>query len=54
MASEVLQEAEEVVRWPVAAGFAVRWGGGVERSLFELEVGIEVDLGGGGARMPEP
>src|ERR1019366_9716713 len=39
---EALEECEQRVGRPVAAGFRVRWRGAVERSLFESHVGVDV------------
>ena len=44
--SEVLEEREQLVGWLVAAGLGAGWGGAIDRSLFEGEIGVQVDLRG--------
>ena len=44
IASEVLQEGEQAVWWPVAAGAAVRRCDAVQRALFDRQVGVQVDV----------
>jgi hypothetical protein len=44
--SEVLEEGEERVGWPVASGVDVGWCGSVEGLLFDGEVAVHVDVGG--------
>ena len=39
------EEGEELVRGLVASGLDVRRGDAVERFFFQLEVGVDVDLG---------
>ena len=43
--SEVFEEREQLVWRLVAAGTAVRRGRSIQGALFELEVGVEVDVG---------
>jgi hypothetical protein len=44
--SEALQEGKECVWCPVAAGGGASWGGARQRSLFEREIGVQVDAVG--------
>src|SRR5271166_1384584 len=45
--SEALQEGKECVWCPVAAGGGASRGGARQRSLFEREIGVQVDAVGG-------
>src|SRR6266581_3695278 len=45
--SEALQEGKEWVWCPVAAGGGAGWGSARQRSLFEREIGVQVDAVGG-------
>src|SRR6266568_1204328 len=45
--SEALQEGKEYVWCPVAAGGGASRGGARQRSLFEREIGVQVDAVGG-------
>ena len=49
-----MEEREGAVGRAVAAGRAARRCGAVEGSLFEGEVGVQVDLGGVSAFVAEP
>ena len=52
--AEAIQEREQAIGWLVAAG---RGAGGcdpVDRFLLDRVVGVQVDLGRGGALVPEP
>ena len=53
--SEAVEEGEELVVGPVAAGRVGSWWGGAgDRLFFDFEVGVHVDLGGLDAFMAEP
>ena len=48
------EEGEELVRGLVASGRDVRRGDTVQRFLFQLEVGMDVDLGRANVLVPQP
>jgi hypothetical protein len=43
---EAFEEGEQGIVWTITPGRAVCWGCLVECLLFELEAGVEIDLGG--------
>ena len=52
--SEVFEEGEQSVGWPVASWTAVGWGGAIERALLDREIGVEIDVRGPLLLMAEP
>ena len=52
--SEAAEEGEELIVWPVAAGWCVRRREPGEGTFFVCDVGMHVDLCGGGRVMAEP
>ena len=52
--AEAIQEREQAIGWLVAAGRGAGGGDPVDRFLLDRVVGVHVNLGRGGALVPEP
>ena len=46
IASEIFEEGEQPVGWPIAPGAAVGWGCAVKRALLDREIGVQVNVRG--------